>query len=224
MGGYAAVSSGRILECVRELAAAGQPVTREAIVRLSGLKKLVVDDRLRALVDAEQMRRTSRGVYELVEQYPPPRKMSKTILADGYVEIVVGDEVLLLSPSEDRHLAMLQAGAATAVAAASFASQQQQALVELMGAQQATSRDMRRFQDVLGSAAGMMKREMQNMRSALARKAEQHERAAVQPALCLRHAPQKRKDCSHGSSKENRGKAAGGQGSQARKADGGSKA
>ena len=195
MGGYAAVSSGRVMECVRQLAAGGQPATREAVARLSGLKKAIVDDRLRTLVDAEQLRRTSRGVYVLVETYAPPRKMSKTILSDGYVEIVVGDEVLMLTPEEDRNLAMLQAGAATAVVAAGVAQQQQQALGELVGQATATQRDVRRFSHQLASAATMMKHEVESMRRALAGKSE---REGAQLALCLRPKQEKRKDRKHG--------------------------
>lgn len=199
MGGFTAVSSGRVLECARQLAAGGQPVTRDAVARLSGLKKAIVDDRLRVLVDAEHLRRTSRGVYALVEQYAPPRKMSKTILSDGYVEIVVGDEALLLTPEEDRNLAMLQAGAATAAVAAGVAQQQQQALGELVGQAAATQRDVRLFSRQLASAATMMKNEVSCMRRALARGGASE---GAQLALCLRPRAEKRKDRKHGNEGE----------------------
>ena len=55
--------------------------------------------------------RVLRGVYVPVEVHPPARSISKTVLTDGTVKIEIGDEVLTLTPREDRALAMLQAGA-----------------------------------------------------------------------------------------------------------------
>lgn len=105
-------SSQRVYEAVRELRAADQIATRETVAELSGLKLAVVDDRLRTLVDDGMLKRLIRGIYELVEQYPPARVISKTVLPGGYVKLEIGDELLTLTPQEDRALALLQTGAA----------------------------------------------------------------------------------------------------------------
>ena len=65
----------------------------------------VVDDRLRTLADDGRLRRLVRGVYDLEKPYPPPRPMFFGILADGFVKVEVGDDVLTLSPTEARRLA-----------------------------------------------------------------------------------------------------------------------
>ena len=110
-------STERVYEAVRELRSLEQIATRETVAELTGLKLSVVDDRLRALVDDGKLKRVLRGIYEVVEQYPPARAISKTILSDGSVKLEIGDELLTLTPSEDRALALLQAGAAAQVAA-----------------------------------------------------------------------------------------------------------
>lgn len=105
-------STQRVYEAVRELRSLEQVATRETIAELTGLKLSVVDDRLRALVTDERLKRLLRGVYELVEQYPQTRAISKTVLPGGYVKYDIGDEVLTLTPAEDRVLAQLGMGAA----------------------------------------------------------------------------------------------------------------
>ena len=104
-------STQRVFAAVHELRAQEQIATRETVAELSGLKLSIVDDRLRALVDDGKLKRLLRGVYELVEVFPPPRVISKTVLPDGFVKLEIGDELLTLSPQEDRALAMLQTGA-----------------------------------------------------------------------------------------------------------------
>ena len=113
----AVTSTQRILDAVCELHALEQVATRETVAELTGLKLSVVDDRLGALVDDDLLKRVLRGVYVPVEKHPPARPMSKLILPDGMVKLEIGDEVLTLTPKEDRALALLQAGAATHAAA-----------------------------------------------------------------------------------------------------------
>lgn len=95
-------STQRVYDAVQELRALGQEATRHTVAQLTGLKMSVVDDRLRTLVHDERLTRTVRGVYELAKQYPPPRPMFFGILADGFVKVEVGDDVLTLSPEEAR--------------------------------------------------------------------------------------------------------------------------
>lgn len=105
-------STQRVLDAVCELRRLEQIATRETVAELTGLKLSVVDDRLRALVDDEKLKRLLRGIYEVVEQYPPARVISKTVLPDGYVKYDIGDFVLTLTPIEDRVLSQLGMGAA----------------------------------------------------------------------------------------------------------------
>lgn len=99
-----------VLQAVQDLHAQEQIVTRETLVEVTGLKLAIVDDRLAALVDDMLIRRVQRGVYVPAEQHPPARVISKVLLPDGTVKIDIGDQVLTLTPREDRMLAALQAG------------------------------------------------------------------------------------------------------------------
>ena len=105
-------STERIFQAVRELRAMDQIATRETVAELTGLKLSVVDDRLRNLVDDGKLKRLLRGVYELVESFPEPRAISKTVLPNGAVVYDIGDDVWTLSPQEARVLAELSMGAA----------------------------------------------------------------------------------------------------------------
>lgn len=113
-------STERIFSAVRELRAAEQIATRETVAALTGLKLSIVDDRLRTLVDDGRLKRLIRGVYELVEAYPAPRAISKTVLPNGYVKYDIGDDVITLTPKENRILALLQRGTATEVVETAF--------------------------------------------------------------------------------------------------------
>lgn len=106
-----------VLEAVRELHEQEQVVTRETVAEMTGLKLSIVDDRLGALLDDGKVRRVLRGVYVPEELHPPARPISKTVLPDGTALYEIGDEVLRLTPREDRTLAFLTAGAATQAAA-----------------------------------------------------------------------------------------------------------
>lgn len=103
-------STQRIYEAVRELRQLEQTATRESVADLTGLPLSIVDDRLRALVDDGKLKRLLRGIYELVEQFAPPRPMSCSILTDGQVNFEIGDAVILFSPQEARSAARALAG------------------------------------------------------------------------------------------------------------------
>lgn len=106
-----------VLEAVQDLHNQEQIVTRETLAELTGLKLSVIDDRLGTLADDGAILRVQRGVYVPAPQHPPARPMSKTVMPDGMVKIEIGDEVLTLTPREDRALANLMAGAAAQAAA-----------------------------------------------------------------------------------------------------------
>lgn len=97
----------RVLDACQDLANLGRPITRETVAELTDLKLAVVDDRLGVLLDDGHLRRVLRGVYELVHIQPPSRPISKTVLPDGTVKVEIGDEVLQLTPKEERTLAAM---------------------------------------------------------------------------------------------------------------------
>lgn len=98
-------STQRVLDAVRDLREVDQIATRETVAELTGLKMSVVDDRLRALVDDNKLKRLLRGVYELVETFPEPRPIYCGILHSGMVKLELGEDVLTLTPSEARRTA-----------------------------------------------------------------------------------------------------------------------
>ncbi len=99
-----------VLEAVQDLHAQEQVVTRETLAALTNLKLSVVDDRIGALIDDGLVVRVQRGVYVPAETHPPARVISKTMLPDGTVKLDIGDQVVTLTPREDRMLAALLAG------------------------------------------------------------------------------------------------------------------
>ena len=109
----AATSTQRVYEGIVELHNLQQQATRYTVQELTGLPLGKVDDRIKTLVEREQIKRVLKGVYIPVEVHPPARAISKMILPGGMVKIEIGDEVLTLTPSEDRALGLLMAGAAT---------------------------------------------------------------------------------------------------------------
>jgi hypothetical protein len=105
-----------VLEAIRELHSQGLPSTRDALTRVTGLKLITIDESLKSLKDMELVWAPERGVYRPIHLHPPSRAMSKTILPNGLVKLEIGDDVLTLTPQENRMLAELQAGAAAQVA------------------------------------------------------------------------------------------------------------
>ena len=106
-----------VLEAVEDLHAQEQIATRETLVEHTGLKLAIVDDRIGALIEDGQVHRVGRGVFVPAAKHPPARAISKTVMPDGTVKLEIGDEVLTLTPREDRALATLQAGVSAQFAA-----------------------------------------------------------------------------------------------------------
>lgn len=112
----AATSTETVLAAVCELHNARQRVTRYSVAELTKIPMVRVDDRLKVLVEREQIKRVLKGEYVPTKQFEPVRDMSRTILSDGRVKYEIGDDLLTLTPEEDRVLANLTAGAATLAA------------------------------------------------------------------------------------------------------------
>lgn len=142
-------STQRVFDAVRDLREVDQIATRETVAELTGLKLSIVDDRLRALVDDGKLKRLLRGIYELVEQYPPSRAISKTIIGDGYIKIEIGDQLLTLTPSEDRDLAMLQVGAAGQAVMINSTNQHLYLATELAAKVEKQGRELKAMRDLL---------------------------------------------------------------------------
>jgi hypothetical protein len=99
-----------VLDMISDMHAQEQLVTRESLVKVLDLPLSVLDDRVGTLINAGLVRRIRKGLYEPAEQHAPARVISKTLLPCGTVKIDIGDEVLTLTPKEDRMLAQVQAG------------------------------------------------------------------------------------------------------------------
>lgn len=106
-----------VLEALKDLYAQEQIATRETLAQVTGLTLSVVDDRVRALIDDGLAVRVQRGVFVPAETHPPARVISKMLLPDGTVKIDIGDQVLTLTPKEDRMLSQLMAGVVMQTAA-----------------------------------------------------------------------------------------------------------
>jgi ribosomal protein S25 len=100
-----------VLEAVQDLHAHEKIVTREALAETTGLKLSIIDDRIKFLVDDGLVMRRQRGVFEPAPIYSPARPVSKTILPDGTVKVEIGDDVITLTPRENRALGDLMSGA-----------------------------------------------------------------------------------------------------------------
>lgn len=111
----AASSTERVYEAIVELNNQQQVATRYSVQALTGMPLGRVDDRIKALVIQERIKRQLKGQYVPVKTHPPARAISKTLMPDGMVKIEIGDDVLTLTPAEDRALSTLMAGAATQV-------------------------------------------------------------------------------------------------------------
>ena len=107
-----------VLDAVKELHAQEQIVTRETLHEQTGIKYGVLDDRLSALVDDGEILRVQKGVYIPAPELRPNRPITKTIIPGGWVKLEVGDDyAITLSPSENRALGELMAGAGQQFAA-----------------------------------------------------------------------------------------------------------
>ena len=95
-----------VLACVKRLCdKSEQRVANYCdIVAESGISPHVVKDRCKELVESQEIERVSRGVYGAVKVFKPPRPISKTVLADGEVVLEIGDDVVHLTPQEERLL------------------------------------------------------------------------------------------------------------------------
>lgn len=99
-----------VLDWVIDLHQKEQIVTREVLMAAMGFKLSIIDEHLKNLVNDGKIRRVRNGVFQPVQQVPPPRAMSHTLLPDGWVKLEVGDDVLMLTAREARMLGSMMQG------------------------------------------------------------------------------------------------------------------
>ena len=151
----AAEKMGRVYQAVRDLHAVGRAATRETVAEMCRMPLFVVDEQLRALHKAGQVTRVLRGHYEPALVFDPPRPISKTVLSDGSAKIEVGDEVLLLTPAEDRALGQLMTGAAGVAVLAESSRQHMMLATSVAGRQEQQERTL---QALIAALPGLLEK------------------------------------------------------------------
>ena len=146
---------GRVYQAVRDLHAVGRAATRETVAEMCRMPLIVVDEQLRALHKAGQVTRVLRGHYEPALVFDPPRPISKTVLSDGSAKIEVGDEVLLLTPAEDRALGQLMTGAAGVAVLAESSRQHMMLATSVAGRQEQQERTL---QALMAALPGLLEK------------------------------------------------------------------
>ena len=85
----------------------------------------------------------------------PPRPISKTILSNGSAKIEIGDEVLLLTPAEDRALGQLMTGAAGVAVLAESSRQHMMLATSVAGRQEQQERTL---QGLIAALPGLLEK------------------------------------------------------------------
>jgi hypothetical protein len=144
-----------VFEAIQDLHAREQVATREVLAEVTGLKLVVVDDRLAHLTDNGKIRRIQRGVYVPMEQHRPARLITRTVLPDGTTVLEVGDTVLQLTPRESRMVGELMAGSAQQFAAIQIGHEVQQQFSALGARISALYREANRIQALAADGAAI---------------------------------------------------------------------
>ena len=97
----------QVWDTIVDLSNQERHITRKVLCDATGLKAQIVDDHVERLVLHGKLRRLGYGVLEVVEQFPEPRVISKTVLPDGRVRLEIDDIMLTLTPKEARTVAGL---------------------------------------------------------------------------------------------------------------------
>ena len=100
----------RIWDAITDLYNQEQVVTRETLCEVTGLRMSIIDDHVGRMVDNEQLRRVRAGVFVPIPKMDPPRPVTGTMTADGYLVLELGDKVWVLQPKEARMIGALTAG------------------------------------------------------------------------------------------------------------------
>lgn len=91
--------------CIKQLTDEHGSATYQQIIDAAGISPHIVKERCDQLVNVtHEVERISRGVYRAIKAFARPRPISKTMLADGEVVLEIGDDVIHLTPQEDKML------------------------------------------------------------------------------------------------------------------------
>lgn len=94
-----------VLACIKQLTDEHGSATYQQIIDAAGISPHIVKERCDQLVNVtHEVERISRGVYRAIKAFRQPRPISKTVLADGEVVLEIGDDVVHLTPQEERLL------------------------------------------------------------------------------------------------------------------------
>lgn len=94
-----------VWDAVVDLSNEDRHITRKVLCEVTGLKAQIVDDHVERLILHGKLRRLGYGVLEVVEQFPPPRVISKTVLPNGIARLEIDDICIDLTPKEARTIA-----------------------------------------------------------------------------------------------------------------------
>lgn len=106
------LNSARVLQLIAEIHSGGRAASRQTVADLLEVPVVKVDEHIKKLLEAGSIRRIMPGVFEPVESMPEARPVSVTRMQGGWVKVEVGDDMLTLTPEEERMLAMSVKGAA----------------------------------------------------------------------------------------------------------------
>lgn len=94
-----------VLACIKQLTDEHGSATYQQIIDAAGISPHIVKERCDQLVNVtHEVERITRGVYRAIKAFARPRPISKTVLSDGEVVLEIGDDVIHLTPQEDKML------------------------------------------------------------------------------------------------------------------------
>lgn len=138
-----------ILEAVEDLHNLEQTVTRTVLQHHTGLKLTTIDDHLKNLVNDGLIYRVQTGVFVPAFQHPPARPVSVMMLPDGTTIHDIGDDVIKLTPREQRMHSALTAGFSAQAAQVEQGQQQSRMIAEMASQIRNTNRQISELQQII---------------------------------------------------------------------------
>lgn len=102
-----------VFECIQDLHNHSKPATREHLASRFGVALMVVDHHIKQLLLSDRIVKIKSGVYAPAFVAHQSRAVSTTFLNNGYIKLEIGDDVLQLTPSESKKVAIAMAGLVT---------------------------------------------------------------------------------------------------------------
>lgn len=98
-----------VLEALESLEGSGEIGTRKALAEATGVNLVNLKEHLDALLESGHIERPERGIYRIVN-IQEARAVTCTALPDGRVKLEIGDNLIELTPPEQRMLGRMMAG------------------------------------------------------------------------------------------------------------------